>query len=312
MSFLIEDILESVKSRSFVPISQTTFQDADLVTILDEELKLKVVADLLAVREDFFFYRKAVSIVANKQLYFIPTKAVGNALKALFYVDTAGNHHLLTRRDIDDLPTFSQATGDPLHFYFEGDQVGLFPYPSSSGGSLLFVYARKPNQLALTTACAKITSVSSLSGTTTFTVDTDLTASLTTASFVDFLRGQSPFSLWADTVAVTAITSTTIAVLTTGVDDVDGSVVPIANDYICPAGYANIPMIPEEFHPVLAQMGAVRVLAALGHMAKWQTAKAELGEIRKEALKLVKNRAESAPDKVYRKNPLLSAFRRGW
>ncbi len=310
MSFLIEDILESVKSRSFVPISQTTFQDADLLLILDEELKLKLVADLLSVREDFFLYRKTVSIVANKQLYFIPTRAIGNALKAVFFVDSSGNHRLLTRRDIDDLPDFSGATGEPAHFYFEGDQIGLFPYPSIASGSLLFVYARKPNQLKLTSECTKITAVSSLAGTTTFTVNTDLTATLIVGSLVDFIKGTSPFGLWNDAIAITGITSTTIDVLTTDVDDVDGSVVPVAGDYICPSGYANIAMIPEEFHPVLAQMGAVRLLAALGHMEKWQTAKAELGELRKEALKLVKNRAESAPDKVYKKNPLLSAFRR--
>lgn len=313
MSYLIENIIESVKSRSFAPISQTTFQDADIIAILDEELKLKLVADLLSIREDFFLYRKLVPMLSNKQLYFIPTRAIGNAVKAIFPVDAAGvTGQPLTKRDIDDLGSFDQATGDPRHFYFEGDQVGLYPYPTTSGGHLLFSYARKPNQLAMTSECAKITAVDSVSvpGTTTFTVDTNLTADLIVGSKIDLLKGESPFGLWADQVAITAISATTISVLTSAVDDVNGTDVVTINDYICPTGYSNIPMIPEEFHPVLAQMGAVRLLASLGHMEKWQTAKAELVELRKEALKLVKNRAESAPDKVYKKNPLLTAFRR--
>jgi hypothetical protein len=309
VSFLIEDLIESVKSRSFVPISQTTFQDADIITILNEELRLKLVADLLSAREDFFLWRKTTPLVANKQLYTMPNAAIGNAIKALFFVDSNGNQRPLTRKDIDELGDWSNQTGDAQHFYFEGDQVGLFPYPSDATSSLLFVYPRKPNELTDTASCAKITAVSSLAGTTTFTVDTDLTASLSVGDTVDFLRGSSPYLLWADAVSITAITTTTIAVATTSVDDVDGSVEPASGDYICPAGYANIPMIPEEFQMVLAQMGAVRLLASLGAIEKWQTAKAELQELRKEALKLVKNRAESAPDKITRKNPLLSAFR---
>lgn len=310
MSFLIEDIIESVKDRSFAPISQSTFQDADILRILDEELKLKLTADLISVREDFFLWRKTIPCIATKPLYTIPTRAVGNAIKAVFYVDSAGQQTPLARKDVDQLGDFSGVTGTPQFFYFEGDQIGLLPPAADATGSLLVSYPRKPNQLILTESAAKITSISSLAGTTTFTVDTDLTASLSIGSLVDFLRGSSPFLLWADAVAITAITSTTIAVLTTDVDDVDGSVLPIVNDYICPNGYSNIPMTPEEFHPVLAQMGTVRMLAAMGHQEKWQSAKAELQELRKEALKLVRNRAESAPDTVYRKSPILRAFRR--
>lgn len=309
MSFLVEDLIESVKDRSFVPISQSTFDDAGILRVLDEELKLKLVADLIKVREDFFLYRKTVPIVANKQTYFIPTRAIGNAIKALFFVDSSGTRPL-TKKDIDQLGDYAGETGDPQHFYFEGDQVGLFPYPGASGASLLFSYPRKPSQLALTTSCAKITAVSSLAGATTFTVDTDLTADLIAGDLVDFNKGTSPFGLWADEVSITAITATTIEVPTTSVDDTDGSVVPARGDYICPAGYSNIAQVPEEFLPVLAQMGAVRLLGSIGAMSKWQAAKAELKEMRDEALKLVKNRAESAPDKVYKKSPLLNAFRR--
>lgn len=310
MSFLIEDIIESVKDRTFAPISQSTWEDADILRVLNEEFKLKLTADIIDAREDFYLWRKTTPCIQNKSLYLLPTRAIGNAIKALFYVDSSGNQIPLTRKDVDELGDFSNTTGTPLHFYFEGDQVGLLPVPADSSGSLLFSYPRKANELVLTTSCAKITGVSTLSGTTTFTIDTDLTASLIVGSAVDFLRGASPFLLWADNIAITAITATTIAVASTGVDDVDGSIEPSSGDYICPNGYANIPMVAEEFHPVLAQMGAVRVLAGMGMTDKWQTAKGELQELRKEALKLIRNRAESAPDTITRKSPILRAFRR--
>lgn len=309
MSFLIEDIIESVKDRSFAPISQSTFEDASILRILNEEQKLKIVADLRRAREDFLNYRKSVSIIGGKALYAIPNRAIGNTIKALFYVDNSGNERPLTKKDVSDIYSFSSFTGEPEHFYFEGDQIGLLPVPANSTGTLLFVYPRKPNELILTESCAKITAVSSLAGTTTFTVNTDLTASLVIGDTVDFLNGRSPFLLWADTVTITNITTATIAVATTGVDDVDGSVFPSSGDYICPSGYSNIPQMPEEYHPILAQMGAVRMLAGLGDLNKWQAAKAELAEDRKEALELIKNRAEAAPNKISKKSPLLTAFR---
>jgi hypothetical protein len=308
MAFLVEDLLEEVKARSFAPISQTTFQDADLLRILNSELKLKLVADLIKIREDFFLWRSSTPLIANKSLYPLPTKAIGDSVKAVFIVDSAGQERPISRKDIDHLGDYSQATGDPQYFYFEGDRIGLFPTPSS-GGSILFSFPRRLNELTLTSTCAKITAVSTLAGVTTFTVDTDLTASLITGALVDFLKGTSPYLLHAEGVAITAITLNSIEVATAGVDDVDGSVLPAIGDYICPAGYSNIPMIPEEFQIVLAQMGAVRLLASLGDMNKWQSAKGELNELRAEALKLVKNRAESAPEKVTRKNPLLRTFR---
>lgn len=309
MSFLVEDLIESVKDRSFAPISQNTFEDAGLLRILNEELKLKLAADLLRAREDFFIWRKTVPIVANKDLYPIPNRAIGNTIKALFYVDASGNQYPLTRKDIADLGDYSGLQSDPQHFYFEGDQVGLYPYPSAASGSLLFVFPRKVNQLKLTTECAKITAVSSDATHTTFTVDTDLTASLSVGSKIDIQRGQSPFLLWADYIELTDITTTTIQVLKSDIVDVAGTVEPEINDYIAPTGYSNIPMIPEEFQPVLSQMGAVRLLRSLGDLNKLNEAKSELKELRAEALDLIRNRAESAPDKIYKKNPLLRHFR---
>lgn len=312
MSFLVEDLIDSVKDRSFAPISQATFQEADIIRILNEEMKLKVVADLQRAREDFFYYEKSLTILANKARYMMPKNAIGNTLTAILYVDANGKEYPpLTRRDVSDLSDFTQATGQPRHFYFIGDQIGLYPYPESAGGTLKLVFPKRPNQLIATSSCAKITNVSSAGGTTTFTVDTDLTASLTTGDLVDFLRAESPYALWADEVAITAITSTTIAVATTAVDDVDGSVLPAADDYICPSGYANIAQIPEEFQMVLAQMGANRLIRGLGDLNKLAEGRSELKELRDEAMALIRQRAETAPDKVYRKNPLLRAFRGG-
>lgn len=309
MSFLVEDLIESVKDRSFIPISQNTFADDDLLRILNEELSLRLVSKIQKQREDFFITRQSTNLIANKDHYLLPKRAMGNSLKALFIVDSGNNKRLLTRREIDRIAEYSTTAGESSEFYFEGDEIVLMHPPAGNGGSLLFVFSRRPNKLIATTSCAKISSVSSLGGTTTLTVDTDLTASLAISGKVDFLRKDSPFTLWADEVSITSITATTIGVLTSAISDVDATIEPAAGDYICPTGYSNIPMIPEEFHPVLAEMGTNRVLRSLGDLNKWQASSALLREMTTEALDLIKNRAESSPQRPSRKHGLIRSFR---
>jgi hypothetical protein len=264
----------------------------------------------MSVREDFFLATKSVSLTALIDHYGIPARAVGNSFKVLFYVDSAGNERKLSRIDVDERHEWANSNGGPLKFYLEGDEVVLVPKPSSSSGSLLFSYFRKPNRLIATTSCAKITGISSAGGSTTFMIDTDLTGTLSIGDKIDFVSGQSPFLLWTEEVDITAITATTIEVATTDVSNAASVVEVQTSDYICPKGYSNIPMIPEEFHPVLAQMTAVRLIAGLGDLNKRIAAKEDLAEVRREALKLVKNRVESSPEKVAGRNPLIRAFGR--
>lgn len=308
MAFLTEDLVESVKQRSFIPISQSTFTDTQIIALLNEELRLSLVADIMGAREDFFLTTKTTAFVANKDHYLIPNLCIGNNLKAVFATDSSGNRKMLERRDVDRSAEYNSASGEPEKFYFEGDEIVIMPKPSVATGSILFSYFRKPNQLTPTSSCAKITAVSSLSGTTTFTVDTDLTAALAVGSKVDFIRGKNPHTLWSEEIAITAITTTTIAVATAGIVDVDDSVEPAIGDYICPTGYSNVAMVPEEFMPVLAQMGAARALGALGDLNKWQAAMAVLKGMRDEALSLIRQRVESSPELHSRRNSLTTAF----
>lgn len=314
MAYLIEDLITSVKDRSFVPISQTTFQDADILRILNEELSLKLTADLVRAREDFFLARKTYAIQASEDRYLVPKRSIGNTVKGVFYVDTAGNtSYPLPRIDVDRIAEFSPSGGNPERFYFEGDELVVLPKPLTAIGSLMVSFARKPNTLVLTSSVTKITATSTSGTDAVFTVDTDLTSTVSVGSQVDFLRAESPFCLWASEISVSAVTSTSITVALSSVADVDGSTIePGVGDYISLTGEANIPMIPIEFHPILAEMACVRMLRSMGDLKKWQASKAELEQMRQEALGLIRQRAESAPDKASGFNPLVNAFRSRW
>lgn len=308
LDFLTEDLVESAKDRSFVPTSQTTFNDEHILRIANEE-QLRVMAKIIKKREDFFYSNATTPLIAGKDHYLIPKGAAGNALVALFVVENSGDKRLLTRRDVSRIGEYSNAPGDSSSFYFQGDEIVLMRPPSDNTASLRFVYSRRPARLVLTPSCAKISSVSDDGTNVTFNVDTDLSASLNIGSKIDIIRSTSPFQLWAEEVVITAITASKIEVAMADVVDVAGNIEPGALDYICPSGYANIPMLPIEFHPILAERVACRMLRSLGDLAKWQAARTELKDMEDEALGLIKNRAEASPERPSRKNGLLRTFR---
>lgn len=310
MGFLIEDLVSGVKSRSFVPVSQSTFVDPDsFISLLDSELKIKLVADIIGAREDYFLTSKVVPLVAGQSRYTIPARAVGTSFKALFRKTPQNQSILLDRIDLERVQDFSGGTGSPTKFIFEGDEIQVFPTPVSSGDVLDFRYYARPNSLCATTSCAKITSLSSLAGTTTLTVDTDLTASLLVGSKIDLLSATPPFLLWADHVVVTNITTSTVSVATSDISNEVLEVEPQIGDYVCPAGFSNIPMIPLELQPVLEQMAVCRALRAIGALERYKAENEELKEMRAEALKLIRNRSEISPRKVIARNAPLGAYK---
>lgn len=306
MYYKTEDLTNGILLRTLAPLAQATFQLSDLIQIANDEMQLKLVADIQTIREDFFLNYQDQPIVGNQSAYYIPERAIGNALQAVTYLDGMGNESApLNRVPVDRKYMFSSSNSIPIAFFVQSDQIVLLPQPNIGKGTIRQYFFQRPGQLVPTTSCAKITSVSTVSPNTTFTVDTDLSASLMNGTKVDFLRTVNPFMLWAKDVPIISISSTTITVATSGVVDANANVLPTVGDYICPRMQTNIPQVPQEFHPVLAQMGACRILASLGDLNKLNAAKAELNEMRKEAVRLIKNRVQSAPEKVDTRGSLM-------
>jgi hypothetical protein len=310
VGYLVEDLLNSTKLRSFAPISQATLEDDDLIAMANEEMSVKIIPDLISVREDFFSMTEDASLIIRTSHYPIPSRAIGNALKELFYVDSNGNLSPLNYVDSSRRSDYELTGSTPEAYTFEGDEVVIFPTPEASQGSLRFLFAGRPNMLIATESCAKISLVTAGVSTVVFDVDTDLSASLSTSSYVDIVSLKSPFKLWSYRALIQAISATQITLLLTDVQDQAGfNVEPQVGDYICPTGFSNIPQLPIEWHPVLSQMVSVRIMASLGDVNKKAVEEQELERLRSNVLKLVKNRVEAAPKKVSKRNSLVRYMR---
>lgn len=306
MFYFTEDLVTSIKRSSLAVISDKTFNDTDIIALANEEMLNKVVPDVLSVRENFFLQYQDIPIIANKARYPLPERAIGNALKDLNIVNAQGTIIDELRPALHD-EKFN-VTGTSNAFWFSGDEVVLVPTPTSTTNFIRFYYFERPNQLVATTSCAKITAINSAAGTTTFTVNTDLTASLSTGSLVDLLSRKSPFLLWDKDAAITGITSTTIAVSTASVSNEANIVEPQINDYVCPAQYCNIPMIFSEYHPILSELVVSRLMRGYAHLDKLQSVEANLQELRTNAMKLIANRVESNVKHVNAEHSFMNAL----
>jgi hypothetical protein len=309
VGFLTEDLLTSIKSRSLAPISQSTFQDTDLLTIANEELRLKLVSKIMTKREDFFLQRYQFTTVSGLASYALPPKAIGNAIKCVFLINADKSRRDLLRVDVDRTAGFQVTNAEPSNFYFMGDSITLVPTPTNVV-TIEVVYFARPSELVTTSLCAKITAISSLAGSTTLTVNTDLSTTVLTGAKVDIISATPPFLSLAEKSTVTSISSTQVVVSTASVSDSTGAVLPQVGDYIAPTGFSNIPQIPIEFHPVLAQMVAVRLLYSLGDLNKWNAGKAQLKEDLSDATDLIQNRAESSPEHITNRTGLVKIFSR--
>jgi hypothetical protein len=289
LRFLTEDLVDSVKRRSLVPVSQTTFEDSDIISLANEELAITLVPDIQSVREDLFLTLKEVTVVNGQKSYRFPERAIGSALKTLMYGTDANQVWEIPRVQLSRSQD-SVFSGNPDSFYMVGDSLELNPTPNG-GGVLQMWYYLRPSEIVPTSEVATITNIAG----TTLTVDTDLTGVLSSTTLVDIVSNKSPAIIKYQDVVLTSVASGTIVLNASPGADM------IVGDQICLAQTINTPMIPMEFHPVLAQAVACRLLEALGDLNKLQSGMAKLGEMRSQAMKLITNRVETAVE--YFNNP---------
>lgn len=296
MSNTVDDLINSVKVRSLAPISENTFSNARLLPLMTEEMRSYIAPKILAVREDFFLNYHDQAFEADRSLYPLYERCTGGSFKELSFLDDGGNEWPLKRTEVKDIQHF-QGKGQPSHYFIMGDQIRVLKTPATAVGSLRQYYFRSLSALTTTSNCAKITAISVGVDNTTFTVDTDLTGSLSLLSKIDFQNAQSPFLLWKHDVEIVSINSTEIVVSNASVQD-EGSVRIGVDDYICPRYQTNIPQIPVEYHTLLSQKVVCKLYEALGDTRKYQPALVELKTMEKDLFTLIKSRASAQPRKV--------------
>lgn len=262
------------------------FTDPELLTILNDEMKLQITPLVMKLQEEFFLQTKDYTITDGGS-YRLPKRCVGNKLRDVKLYDN-GAYTNLNRLFEEDRS--SNLSG----YYISRNSITLSDNITS--GTLRITYFLAPSTLVLESAIAQILTIDSA---TQVTVSA-LPSTITTSTPVDFIQSESPNDQLALEQTITNI-SGTILTFSSLPDDL------AVGDYICLSGESPVPVIPEDLIPVLVQAALVTCLSSKkDKSAEFELQKLE--QMKQTMMDLLNPRVESGDIKI-RGQGILSKLR---
>lgn len=252
-AYTSDSLIAQVQRRGMIPTSSNTLATADFLSFINDEIQTFIVPFLMSVREEFFVTYQDVSVTAGVSAYPIPERAIGSKLRDVqrlsgsTYVPMSRLEPERIARDAID------GSGTPEGYFFRGNNVVLWPTPSSTLSLRLFYFIRPNRVVALT----ETTTVATSPGSGAVTIAAAPSGFSAGATSYDIIKPTAPgFECRAiDQSATRSSTTLTFSATPTGL---------VVGDYVALAGETPVPQIPAELHPLLAQRVVVRALQALG------------------------------------------------
>jgi hypothetical protein len=300
-------LIESVKRRAMIPRSQSTFDEADFLDILNEEVSLSMMPHVLQLHEEYLVYYEEIDLVTTKRRYPIPTRSVGNKLRDAAFVDSSGKVYELSRVSLGDISDFQ---GDFTIqrrdvFYVENNEIVFPNQVSSSSGKIRMYFYLRPNSLVAENRAGIISGIDRASGTITLS---QYPAIFNNQPLFDFVQSRSPNKIYSYGITSTSVNQT-LKTVTFDSGDIPEDLV--VGDYIMFEQETIVPNIPTELHPLLCQYAAVRCLEALGDQEGLAAASTKLQQMETNTMKLIDDRVEGAPRKILNRNSQLKDAVRG-
>jgi hypothetical protein len=286
---LVDTLANKVSLKCLNPSSQNTFQAADIVSLMDDEMNEGVVPLLKSTSQEYFVMNVDVPIVQGQSAYTFPQRAIGNALRDVVLVDSAGNEVALNNLMREYVKVSFPFTFVPTIWTFgqyqTANEINLFNtmVQTYTSYKLRFITERRPGGLTLSTNCGQVTGITG-SVVTLSSVD----PSWTTATTFDAINQLPPFQTHGDDIAISLINGLQVTVT-----NLPSSVA--IGDWFCPAGLSCIPQIPYEMFPLLTERTVATLAQALDMSQLLAASKAKIQEFEEKALKLARPRVKGSP-----------------
>jgi hypothetical protein len=148
------DLIKSIKRRAFIPNSQESFTDEDLLRTATEEINIGLVPLIQRMHEEHLVYYTDLQLVDGKKRYAIPSRAHGNKLRDVALVDENGNIFEMHRYSINEVSDFTNTTTyiNNRGFYLENNDVILSNFDANDRMKLRVYFYMRPNHLVLESA----------------------------------------------------------------------------------------------------------------------------------------------------------------
>lgn len=278
MAYTTDDLLRIIKARAFIPISQETFSDTNLLDMATDELHSSVVPEVLATREEWYVTPYSVPVAFDTRAVEIPSRSIGGSLREVSFTD-GGLERNLARLSLED--RHNQTLSGPLSaFYIQGNDVMLF---GSQTGTLNMYFNCRPGRLIATNMAAKITAVDLISK--ILTVDT-VPAEWVTGALLDVVKAKPHFEYKNLSLTVVNISGQNIEFAETLADDI------AVGDWVCPEDTSPAPQIPVEWFQYLAECVVMQVFLSQGDKEAADQSEKKMEKLKKSALSLMSPRVQ--------------------
>lgn len=269
---IVDDIISNIKLKAGFS-DDNYFTDAELLSIINDEVKLVILPLLMKMHEDYLVQHKDYTIT-DGGTYRLPARAVGAKVRDVKIYDSSDESYTDLNRLFEE-----DRSSDRSGYYISRNSIELSPDINS--GTLRVTYFMAPPKLILEASGAKVQSIDSA---TQVTVEA-LPSTILTTTPVDIVQATGVNDLLAMDQTITNIASTTLTFASLPSDLAVG-------DYICLAKQSPVPMFPEELHPVLTQAALVTCLSSKKDR-QHESEHKKLEKMLESALEMIDTRSES-------------------
>lgn len=150
------ELIASVQQRAFIALNAKDFGTAQILRLFNEEIDGYLVPFVAQRRLEFWV--ESVDAAFTNGVAAIPSVAMGGKLRAIAFLQ-GGIPFMLDQVDLPvavATPLAPLTVQYPSKYYFMGNNVILWPTPSTAGTLRLYYY-RRPSMLVLPNQCIQIT-----------------------------------------------------------------------------------------------------------------------------------------------------------
>jgi hypothetical protein len=282
MAFDSSYLLTQVKVKASPP--EGRYSDAEILQLANDCMISHVVPMIISLKEEFYVTPESQNITANVSNYPIPYRALGLSLREVKKIQ---NNRILDldRMSPEDIIT-TETSDNTEGFYLQGQDVVLYPTPSSTQDILKLYYFLTPSRIVTVSECAAITAIDTGTGIVTATPPT----SWTTSNLLDFCSKRNGHKTLGSDITPTAVSSTTVTFSTSDLPSTLS-----VGDYIALAGETPYLQCPDTCFDLVVRLVSNELLESMGAQAELQAGLAKANELKSNIVGLLTNRVTGAP-----------------
>jgi hypothetical protein len=210
------------------------------------------------MRRDFGIVSQDIAILTGADTVALPERAAGRGIRQIWFTDVASpaisDFKELKYIDLSDILKLSSLTGNTYAYYFEDDDLKVFPAVPGDSTVRLFYFSRPGNLVEESRTCT----VSAI-GTDTLTVDAT-PSNIVLGSKIDVTKVTAGYKTIVKDLVLTARAANSVTVA--GYDFSTKSIA--VGDIVSLARETSVVQLPEDAHEVLVWSTANEMAASIG------------------------------------------------